>query len=98
MSSGGPPGINILSTPYRFNGNYTTAGLYSWTDYYKRGGGNSCYSNTYNWIIRSGVPVFTSGAQSTSGTVGVAIPLASGYLLPFTQSPYSYTYEGLPLA
>lgn len=96
MSSGGPPGINILSTPYRFNGNYTTAGLYSWTDYYKRGGGNSCYSNTYNWIIRSGVPVFTSGAQSTSGTVGVAIPLASGYLLPFTQSPYSYTYEGLP--
>lgn len=103
-----PPGIMRIAATYgpgsyagRFQGTYTTAGRYIWNFNYRENSGDR--TRQYIFKIWDGPPVFTSG-QSTTGTVGVNLPLETGYpvtspagyALPFSQFPNSFTYSGLP--
>lgn len=97
-----PPGIAYQpattgwgSKPMRFEGTYTTAGRYIWYLNYRIGSGLGGLV-PYTFTIWDGPPVFASGAQSTTGTVGVNVSVANGFVLPFSQFPNSFTYSGLP--
>ncbi len=96
-----PPGISRV--PYTtsggakngyFTGNYTAAGRYIWNHNYRENSGDR--TREYFFTIWDGPPVFASGAQTTSGTVGVNIPFESGYTFPFSQYPNTFVYSGLP--
>ena len=88
-STSGPGGSNGY-----FAGSYTAAGRYIWNHNYKENSGER--SRQYVFTIWDGPPVFASGAQTTTGTVGVNVPVGSGYALPFSQFPNAFVYSGLP--
>ena len=98
-----PPGIRYVpettgwgSSAMHFAGTYTAAGRYVWNLRYKLGYSSETFSQPYVFTIWDGPPVFASGTHTTTGTVGVNVPAAGGYALPFSQYPNAFDFSGLP--